>query len=440
MTPTTTLDARSVRRRYLTLIGLRWLPTGLLIPIMILLALSRGLSLTEIGIVFSLQGLVVLFLELPTGGLADALGRRPTLLLASTVGLVSLGLLAIADSVALFAAAAVLQGVYRALDSGPLESWYVDATLAADPDAEIERGLSTGASVLSVAIAVGALLSGALVAWHPVASIPALTLPLVAALALGVVNLTAIALLMSEVRVARGIEAVAASVRSVPTVIGDGIGILRDSRILLALVAVELFWGFSIVTYESLLPIRLSEVVGSTDQAAALMGPAASFAWFAAAAGAAGVMLVSRRIGVARSAAVLRVVQGATVIAMGLLAGPIGVLVAYLACYLAHGASNPMHSTLLHREVDGPRRTTLLSINSMVAQPAGALGGIVLAGLADATSISLAMVVGGVICAVAAPLYIPAWRAERARQAAASASRTSSNTGLVDAPDEAVAA
>jgi predicted MFS family arabinose efflux permease len=127
-------------------------------------------------------------------------------------------------------------------------------------------------------------------------------------------------------------------------------------------------------------------------------------------------MVVSRRIGVARSAAVLRVVQGATVIAMGLIAGPIGVVVAYLACYLAHGASNPMHSTLLHREVDGPRRTTLLSINSMVAQPAGAIGGIVLAGLADATSISLAMVVGGLICAVAAPLYIPAWRAERARR------------------------
>lgn len=421
MTPMTTLDARSVRRRYLTLIGLRWLPTGLLIPIMVLLALSRGLSLTEIGIVFSLQGVVVLFLELPTGGLADALGRRPTLLLASSVGLVSLGLLTIADSVALFAAVAVLQGVYRALDSGPLESWYVDATLAADPDAEIERGLSKGASILSVAIAIGALLSGALVAWHPVASISALTLPLVAALGLGVVNLAAIAILMSEVRVARGIEAVAASVRSVPAVIGDGIDILRGSRILLALVAVELFWGFSIVTYESLFPIRLSEVVGSTDQAAALMGPAASFAWFAAAAGAAGVMVVSRRIGVARSAALLRIVQGATVVAMGLVAGPIGVLVAYLACYLAHGASNPMHSTLLHREVDGPRRTTLLSINSMVAQPAGAIGGIVLAGLADATSISLAMIVGGVICAVAAPLYIPAWRAERARRNAMAA-------------------
>ena len=61
----TTLDARGARRRYLILIGLRWLPTGLLIPVIVLLALSRGLSLTEIGLVFSIQGLVVLALELP---------------------------------------------------------------------------------------------------------------------------------------------------------------------------------------------------------------------------------------------------------------------------------------------------------------------------------------------------------------------------------------
>ena len=107
--PMTALDARSARTRYLVLVGLRWLPTGLLIPVIVLLALSRGLSLTEIGLVFSLQGLVVLFLELPTGGLSDALGRRPVLILASLVGLVSLGLLYVADSV----------GAVRGLDDPP---------------------------------------------------------------------------------------------------------------------------------------------------------------------------------------------------------------------------------------------------------------------------------------------------------------------------------
>ena len=164
--------------------------------------------------------------------------------------------------------------------------------------------------------------------------------------------------------------------------------------------------------------MRLSEVVGDTEQAAALMGPVTSVAWFASAGGAAVIVAVSRRIGVARSAGLLRIVQGATIVAMGLLAGPIGVVIAYLACYVAHGASNPMHMTLLHRQVDGPHRATVLSMNSMISQPAGALGAILLSALADGTSISTAMVVGGIICALAAPLYIPAWRAERARAAA----------------------
>jgi MFS family permease len=432
----TTLDARSVRRRYLALIGLRWLPTGVLIPVMVLLAQWRGLTLTEIGFVFSLQGLVVLALELPTGGLTDALGRRPTLLLASAVGLVAVGLLTVADSVALFATSTILIGVYRALDSGPLEAWFVDAALAADPDTEIETGLSAGGMISSIAIAVGALVSGALVALDPVRSVPALVLPFVVALVLGAVNFAAVALLMSEHRATRGFAAVAASVRSVPTVVADGIGLLRGSHVLMGLVAVEAFWGFSMVTFESLFPLRLSDLLGSSDEAAAVMGPVASLAWFAAAAGAAGVILLSNRIGVARSAALLRVVQGATVVAMGVIAGPLGVVAAYLLCYVAHGASNPMHATLLHREVDGPRRATVISINSMIGQPAGALGGIVLASLADATSIGLAMVVGGILCAAAAPLYIPAWRAERTP-------RTSLDDGFaVEAPtrDEVLAA
>lgn len=415
----TALDPRAAKRRYLTLICLRWLPTGLLIPISVLLMLSRGLSLTEIGIAFSAQGFMVLILELPTGGLSDSLGRRPVLILASFVGLASLGVLIFAHSLPMFVVAMLLQGVFRALDSGPLEAWYVDATLTADPDARIESGLGAGSSALSIGIATGALVSGALVALDPIEAVDPLTLPLLVAFGLNLINLGAIVLLMAEAPRVRGVRAIASSVGAVPSVIRDGLGLLRSSRILLALVLVELFWGFSMVTFESLFPIRLSEVIGDTTDAAALMGPVSSAAWFASAAGAAAIAAISRRTGVARSAAILRILQGLTIVAMGLFAGPIGVVTAYLACYVVHGASNPMHMTLLHRQVDGPHRTTVLSMNSMVSQPAGAIGAIVLAALADGTSIGTAMVVGGVICAMAAPLYIPAFRAERKRRSEA---------------------
>ncbi|WP_200210028.1 MFS transporter [Micromonospora coerulea] len=413
----TNLSVRQVRFRYLTLYGLRWLPTGLMIPVMILLMQERGLSLTQIGLVGTAQGLIVLALELPTGGLADALGRKPVLVAAWVVCLASLTIFAVADSFWLFFLSWALQGFYRALDSGPLESWYVDATLAADPNAEYEPGLGYAGTVIGVAIGAGALLSGGLVALGPVGPISALTLPVLVAIALQTIALVVLLRLLVETRSARGAGALRASMVEAPRMVGQAVGLLRRSRVLLALVCVELFWGFGMVTFESLLPVRLAEVVGDADRAAALLGPASSVAWLANAAGAALTPLLLRWLGAAPAAALLRILQGVTVVGMGVFAGPVGVLIAYLACYTVHGASNPLHMGLLHRQVDGPYRTSVLSLNSMMAQPAGALGMVVLTTLADRSSVSTAMFVGAVVLALAAPLYLPAWRAGRAATA-----------------------
>ena len=410
------IDARAARWRFLLLLGLRWLPVGFMIPISVLLPLDRGLSLNQIGLAFAAQGLLVLLLELPTGGLSDSWGRRPVLLVATVIGIGSLTLMVFAQSFVAFLAVWALQGVYRALDSGPLEAWYVDATLAADPNAKLDRGLSAGSAVLSGAIAVGALASGGLIALDPFDSIDTLTLPVLIAVSFAVVSALSVLFLMTEQRAPHERLGLLASARAVPRTVKEGAGLARGNKVLLCLIGVELFWGFSMVTFEGLMPVRLSEVVDSTDQAAALMGPVSSAAWFASAAGAALITLISRRLGVAPTAALMRVLQGVTVVIMGIAAGPVGLVIAYLACYTIHGASNPLHMTLLHHEVTGEHRSTMISLNSMVSQPAGAVGTIALTSLADGTSVTTALISGGVILAVAAPLYLPAWRAEKARR------------------------
>ena len=403
----------NAHRRFLVLLALRWFPVGLCIPIGVLLAMSRGLTLAEFGLAASLQGFVVLALELPTGGLSDSWGRRPVLALSAVVALGSMALLVFADSVAEFAVYAVLQGVYRALDSGPLESWYVDARLAADPSAKLERGLSAGGTVIGLAIGGGALATGGLVAWAEVPGVPTLVVPVLLAFVVQVAGLVAILLLVREPPHPVGRRRLVASLRDVPKVIVDGVRVVRRSRILLALVAVELCWGFGMVTFETLMPVRLSEEVGGTEAAAAITGPAGAVGWLASAAGSALVPLLSARIGVAVTAGVLRIAQGVAVVGMGLLAGPAGVLAGYLACYLVHGAGGPVHMTLLHREATSENRSTVMSVNSMMMQPAGSVGLILLSAIASATSVSAAIVVGGVVLALAAPLYLPAARAER---------------------------
>jgi len=278
--------ARAVERRYLVLTVLRWLPTGLLIPVTVLLLTERGFSLGAIGAIGAVQGATVFLLELPTGGLADALGRRPVLVAATAVDLIAVVVFVFAHAVWLLVVVRLLGGVYRALESGPLGAWYVDAALAVDPRTDIERGLSRATAVLGVAIAAGALAGGGLVALDPVPVVEALAVPLVLAAVLRVVEIAAQLRLMTEVRPPVGWSAVRASAVAVPSVVRGAVTMLRSSRVLLCLVLVEVLWGFGMTAFETLLPPRLAEVVGGADRAAALLGPTSSAAWVVSALGA----------------------------------------------------------------------------------------------------------------------------------------------------------
>ncbi len=409
------MTAASATRRFLLLRALRWFPVGLLIPVLVLLLQERGLSLTEIGLVTGAQGLTVFLLELPTGGLADALGRRPVLLAATALQLVVTVLLAVTTSLPLLLVVFALEGVYRALESGPLDAWFVDALADADAAHRMTQGLSWGGAVTSAAVAAGALLAGVVVAANPLGVVAPLAAPLVLAAAVRLIELGAIALLVTEVRERRGPQALRASVGQIPTVVRAAVGTVTGSSVLLALVGVEALWSVGMTAFETFLPVKLGEVVpGGAEQAGAMLGPAAAAAWVAAAAGAAAAPLLGRRIGLAASGAALKILQGATILAMGLLGGPAGVLTAYLGCYALHGAANPVHQALLHQRVRSAERTTVLSLSSMAGQPAYALAGVLLGAVADRATVSLAIVLGGTALAAAAALYLPAWRDQRA--------------------------
>lgn len=413
------LTAATAKRRFLVLTALRWLPSGLVIPVVVLLPLDRGLSVAQFGLAAATQGLVVFALELPTGGLADAVGRRPVLIVSVLLAIASMGLLLIAHSLTAFVIIFALQGIYRALDSGPLEAWFVDTARAADPAAPIDKGLSARGTVLGLAIAGGSLVSGGLVAIKPIPGLDPLLAPVILALVLQVIGLIAIWTLMVETRASAGLRGLASSARGTGRAIAEGVGLLRRSRVLLALVGVELFWGFSMVCFESLMPVRLAQVAGGTEAAAAITGPALAAAWIASAAGSMATPKLGQWLGMAPTAALMRVLQGITVAGLGFFGGVVGIVAAFIACYAIHGTSNAAHMTLVHQQADDRVRATVLSLNSWVSQPASAIGLVTLTAVAQATSVSLTMYVGGFILALAAPLYLPAWRQSRVDSAPA---------------------
>lgn len=415
------LGAGSITRRFLVLRATRWLPTGFLIPVLILFVVDRGLTLTEVGIASAAQGVMVMILELPTGGFADAFGRRRVVLLANLFNVGAMVLLLLGGSLWWFIAAWACEGVFRALESGPLDAWFVDALHEADAhdggegtdvDGQVERGLRLGGVVLGLAIAAGALAAGAAVALARRAGVDdPLAIPFVVALGLRLVDTALISRLMIEIRPPAGIDTLVGALRAVPSVVAGAIGLVRRSAVLALLVGVELTWGFGMSAFEVLFPVRLADLLGSVERAGAVMGPVAAAGWVASAIGAAAVGWFSTRLGQIRTAAAMRLLQAGTVFAMGFAAGPVGAVAAYLGCYVIHGAANPVHYALIHREAVADNRATVLSLNSLMSAVSATVGGIVLGAVADGHGASAGMYVGAFVLAIGSAFYIAAGRA-----------------------------
>ncbi|KGN39488.1 MFS transporter [Knoellia subterranea] len=426
---TTTLSPSAAKRVFFILSTTRWLPVGFVVGIFTLVARERGLSIEEITLYMTAQGIMVLLLELPTSGFADVLGRKPVLLVAGIVNIVAGIAFLFAQSFWTFALAAGLMGVYRALDSGPLEAWYVDTIHEREPGADVHGALSIQGVLVGVGMGGGALISGGLVAWHPFKESSALLLPIQLFVALCVVHLVATLVLLREPPRSEGRfgPRLMGSVRETPVVIRDGLGLLRTNSVLRGLVLVELFWVTGMMAYETLMPLRLAELLGSEARAGVWMGPAAAGGWALFSFGSWLGGRAADWFGLVRAAILGRVLNGLGVVVMGLTLGPAALMAAYLFTYTIHGAASPAYMGLMHREASSKNRATILSMGSLAMQGGGAVVGPLLGVLAARTSLGTAMVVAGVVSTIGFVCFLPARRHQRELDAAQAASEATSS-------------
>jgi MFS family permease len=190
-------ELRLARRHYLILSALRWFPVGLVVPVMVLLFRARGLDLVEISILVACYGVTTAVCELPTGGLTDVVGRRPILVAAAVLFVAHALLHGLGQSLPVLAMGSIIGGLARALDSGPLQAWYVDAVHSVDPKADLKPGLARALAVEAAALGTGALAGGALVSLAPLPSrdeaVVSLSVPFLVSAAISVLSTVAIA-------------------------------------------------------------------------------------------------------------------------------------------------------------------------------------------------------------------------------------------------------
>ena len=393
----------TVRRRFLWLLWLRWLPVGLIAPLLVLVLVERGLTLAQVGVVMAVYGITTAVLELPTGGLADTLGRRPVLLLSALLGMVFIALVLALDGIVGLSVAAFVGGVSRALGSGPLEAWFVDSTRAIDPNAKLERGLSLGSTLDGVALALGAIVGGFL----PQLFGGRLAVSLVAALVLSGVYFGAVALLMTEHRLASP-DRVRIAFARIPQVVRAGTALTVRHRFLRRLMLGYVAIGIGISAIEVLWQPRFATLLGDAASKTGFFGILLAVASGASALGALAAPWFRRRFR-GRISPALTVAQGLMGVAMLALAVSrtlIAASVAFVVAYLFGGLISPYLQELLHEHVPADRRTTMVSVSSLSMQSGGFVSALTLPAMAAAYGIPVAWVVGGSILGLAALLYV----------------------------------
>jgi MFS family permease len=381
-----TLTPRQAQRRYVGLTALRWLPVGISAPVTVLLATSRGLSPADIGFTVAVYGLVTLLLELPTGGLADAIGHRPVLVLSGLLSTASLLLMVVADSVPLFALAWAVQGAGRALDSGPLEAWYVDSVHTADPDADVTTGLSRAGAADGLGLAFGAVLGGVIPLVAGQGS-TALAIPLVLAAALTVLSLVGVVLLVVPLRTSdrSGAAALVAGARDVPRIVRDTAVLVTRDRVLRVLWIISFLTGTVLTALELLGPLHFADLAGGLTEGSAVFGVVMAVSFAAAGVGALLAPWARRvaRGSVAWASLAFAVLGALTVVGVALAPGVAVAAVAYALFYLFNGGGWPLRQQLMHEQTTSSQRSTTVSAKSLALMLGGMLGSLLLPKLAE---------------------------------------------------------
>ena len=420
--------SRRVITTYVTTGALFTLSTSLIWSINTLFLLSAGLSLPMVFVVNASYTAAQMLCQVPTGVIADTLGRKVSFLLAVGTLLVSTLIYVLSAQlhwgIPGFVVGSVLIGLGFTFQMGAVDAWMVDALAACEleqPKEEVlARVFALSGAVSSAILVVGPLLGGLL---------GQISLFLPYYLRVGALGLTfiAVTVMMREV----GFEPRRLTMRTfgaeTMALAKSGIRGGWGSPVVRPLLWVSLIQGvFFAYGFYSLSPYLLELIghnyiwlTGAVFSAYALAGIAGSLSvrWG----------LMRRRDGSARSAPKTLAVLGVAAAVLVALIGVAGIVApkimgAGLGAFgivaglwvtggFLSGVANPVGSAYINEHIPSAQRATVLSISAVFGDAGAVAGQPVFGFAAQAFGIASTWVVGGVILALTAPLYRRSGRA-----------------------------
>ncbi|WP_170477954.1 MFS transporter [Ruegeria arenilitoris] len=374
---------------------------GLTVAVVALALTDRGMNLFQISLLFGVYSLTTMAMELPFGGLADNIGRKPVFLAAVVASVVSLALFLSTSDFYVLALSFVFIGFGRALRSGTLDAWFVETFKAAAPNVDVQPALAKAQWANAMGLAVGSVLGGLLpdlfgsVAKRLGVSIYDVSYAASLAVMLGVFVYT----LFFIVEKPRPLNphALKQGFATVPLVIKDATLLALRHPALSVLLAALAFFLMATNPVEVIWPTHAKPML-EEGYANTIIGILTAAYFFSIAFGASLSPYISRifrrrhAIALAAAFACMAGVQ----IALALQDSIVGFVTVFIIYSVVLGVSETPASSILHRCVENSQRSTMLSLRSLIQQLGAALGLILAGAIAEVYSTPTAWMFGAV--------------------------------------------
>lgn len=378
-----------------------------------------GLNLFQAMLVNSAFTVAQMVFEVPTGVVADTIGRRASILLSLVTLTVSTLLYVLTPMAGWgfwgFVGASVLLGLGYTFQTGATDAWVVDALDSCGWQGPKDRVFAWGQMGLSFGMFVGSLLGGLLgqvdLRWPYV----------VRAALIAVCFVVALALVRDEGFQPRPlrVSTFGAETRRIFKAgarYGWNNPVLRPLLWTSALGGVFFMYGFY-----AWQPYVLQLLARDYVWLLGVVQAASS------AAGIAGNMLVGRLMGEGRRrrdaarvllwATLLNALLIIAIASVGLLASEPGIAPAAIAIALwlgwgvVYGVTGPIRMSYINEHIPSSQRATVLSLDAFFLDAGGGVGQPALGWISDRFGISLAWLLGGLLVGASAPLYARSGRA-----------------------------
>jgi MFS family permease len=423
-TAVTPSDSRRVLVGYFTLAGLYTLSAALIWGVNTLFLLDAGLSFYEVFVANAAFSAGMVLFEVPTGVVADTMGRRISFLFSVAVlaltTLLYVGLAEVGAGVVAFALVSVGMGLGFTFYSGAMEAWLVDALAVTGYAGTLDRVLARGQQVTGAAMLVGTVGGGFLGQID-------LSLPYVVRSVLLVAVFGLAFVVMFDIGFTPRRVPVAALPREIVRNGQAGVRFgwsQRPLRLLMLASLVEM--GFFTWAFYASQPYLLELLDRDAVWISGIVAAAVALSMIA---GNQVVEVVSRHCG-RRTTLLLAAagVQATAAVVIGLTGSFWVALPALLLVTASVGVTTPVRSAYFHHVLSADQRATVLSFDSMVSNAGGIAGQWGLGALGEARSIGSAFVVGGVATFAALPLL------GRVRRLGGSADRFSGTSAGIESP------